>query len=171
MNKSKEYISNYHSPLGSLQIKSDGENITGIDFLDTNNQAPVVEDENEPSVISECKTQLTEYFNRERKEFTVKIKPEGSAFEKRVWTKVSAVPFGQVDSYSSIAKLVGNVNSSRVVVNANRRNRIPVIIPCHRIISMDGKLTGYAGGLWRKKWLLEFEKTQRQQWIFNPTDI
>ena len=102
--------------------------------------------------------QLTEYFNGLRKEFNLPLHTPGTEFQLKVWNELQKIPFGATRSYKSQALSLGQVSAVRAVANANGMNRISIIIPCHRVIGEDGSLTGYGGGLNRKKWLLDFEK-------------
>ncbi|MDC7220684.1 MAG: methylated-DNA--[protein]-cysteine S-methyltransferase [Spirochaetales bacterium] len=109
-------------------------------------------------VLEEMKSQLDQYFKGERKEFTLPLIYRGTPFEERVWTELLQVPYGTTRSYGEQAVRLGDIKAVRAVAGANSRNRIAIIIPCHRIIGKKGKLTGYAGGLDRKARLLEWEK-------------
>ncbi len=104
--------------------------------------------------------QLEEYFAGTRTVFELKVAPVGTDFEKRVWKDLVGIPFGATDTYGAIANRLGDSGASRAVGVANARNPIAIIIPCHRVIGADGDLTGYAGGLHRKRWLLEHESGQ-----------
>jgi AraC family transcriptional regulator, regulatory protein of adaptative response / methylated-DNA-[protein]-cysteine methyltransferase len=102
--------------------------------------------------------QLDEYFKGKRKEFTVPLVTPGTAFQQAVWKELQKIPFGSTRSYQSQAEILKRPEAVRAVANANGTNRISIVIPCHRVIGSDGKLTGYGGGLKRKKWLLDHEK-------------
>lgn len=147
----------YSSPIGLMKIDSDDQFVTSIHFLD---EAP---DENVQyqanDLVQDCIVQLREYFEGKRKEFDLPLKPSGTEFQQHVWSKVSDIPYGETTSYGLIAKLLGDNKLSRAVGLANGANPIPIIIPCHRVIGNDGNLTGYAGGLDRKKWLLNHEQS------------
>jgi AraC family transcriptional regulator of adaptative response/methylated-DNA-[protein]-cysteine methyltransferase len=106
-------------------------------------------------------SQLSEYFEGKRKEFTVPLFPIGSAFQKSVWKALSQIPIGKTKSYKEQATLIGKPEAIRAVANANGMNRISILIPCHRVIGSDGQLTGYGGGLWRKQYLLELEQRHK----------
>jgi methylated-DNA-[protein]-cysteine S-methyltransferase len=143
----------YTSPLGVIEIKGTEKDITSVGF---------VEDERAsgntfPGVLLQCKKELDEYFNGLRKDFTVPLNPAGTDFQKTVWAELLKIDFGTTTSYMAIAKKLNNPGAVRAVGLANGKNPIGVIIPCHRVIGEDGSLTGYAGGLWRKKWLLDHE--------------
>ncbi len=104
------------------------------------------------------KKELEEYFARSRKVFTVSLDIPGSDFQIKVWEQILLIPYGKTISYKGQAEAMGNVDAVRAVAHANGQNRVSIVIPCHRIIGSNGKLVGYGGGLWRKKWLLDFEK-------------
>lgn len=109
-------------------------------------------------LLESLEDQLDEYFDGARRTFDVPLKLEGSAFQTRVWAALQNVPFGETKTYAQIARTIGRPSASRVVGRANGDNRIAILIPCHRVVGQNGKLTGYGGGLWRKKWLLEHER-------------
>jgi methylated-DNA-[protein]-cysteine S-methyltransferase len=143
----------YISPIGLIKITGNENGIHSVDFTDE--QAS--KDSQSHPVLDECVLQLDEYFKGKRKEFTVKLNPEGTEFQKKVWNKLLEIPFGRTISYMELAKSLGDVKAIRAVGTANGKNKIAIIIPCHRVIGSNGKLTGYAGGLWRKEWLLKHE--------------
>ena len=143
----------YNSPIGMIKITGSENGIRSVDFVDE--QAP--KDSQSHPILDECVLQFDEYFKGERKEFTVKLNPEGTEFQKIVWNKLLKIPFGRTVSYMELAKAIGDVKAIRAVGAANGKNKIAIIIPCHRVIGSNGKLTGYAGGLWRKEWLLKHE--------------
>ena len=142
------------SPIGVLMLGSDEWQLKSISFdaEDTGDESYL------PDILIAAEKQLEEYFSGSRKVFDLPIDPEGTEFQKSVWEKVAGVSFGTTKSYVEIAREVKSENSSRAVGMANGKNPIPIIIPCHRIIGHNGKLTGYAGGLERKKWLLLHEQ-------------
>lgn len=115
-----------------------------------------------PNCLVECKTQLEEYFTGKRKKFDLKLNPKGTDFQKRVWNELLKIPFGKTTSYLKLSKKLGDVKAIRAVGGANGKNKIAIVIPCHRVIGSNGKLVGYAGGLWRKQWLLDHEKASFQ---------
>ncbi|MDD3720893.1 MAG: methylated-DNA--[protein]-cysteine S-methyltransferase [Lutibacter sp.] len=119
-----------------------------------------------PEILQDCVQQLTDYFNGTRKQFNLKLNPEGTDFQKRVWKELLNVPYGKTRTYLEQSKQLGDVKAIRAVASANGKNPIWIIIPCHRIIGSDGSLTGYAGGIWRKKWLLEHENPSTQKSLF-----
>ena len=111
---------------------------------------------NNATVVEACK-QLHEYLSGKRQAFTIPVNPQGTIFQKEVWQALQAIPYGETRTYIEIASLVGRPTAYRAVGQANNRNPIPIVIPCHRVIGSDGSLTGYAGGLQFKKFLLELE--------------
>ena len=149
-------ITFYDSPVGPLRIESDGESIKVCAFAQT------FENTNcECPVIAECVNELEAYFAGTLTEFNVKLKPAGTDFQKRVWDALRKIPYGETASYKKIAEAVGNPKACRAVGSANHENPIVILIPCHRVVGSDGKLTGYGGGLDKKKFLLDREKRKR----------
>jgi len=148
------YYKTMDSPVGVLMLGSDEWQLKSISFdaEDTGDESYL------PGILITAEKQLEEYFSGSRKVFDLPIDPEGTEFQKSVWEKVAGVSFGTTKSYVEIAREVKSENSSRAVGMANGKNPLPIIIPCHRIIGHNGKLTGYAGGLERKKWLLLHEQ-------------
>jgi len=112
-------------------------------------------------LLDQLESQLTEYFNGKIKEFTIPLDVKGTPFQKMVWEELQTIPYGETRSYREQAINLGKPNSIRAVANANGMNRIAIIIPCHRVIGSDGKMVGYGGGVWRKQWLLNFEKSNK----------
>jgi methylated-DNA-[protein]-cysteine S-methyltransferase len=149
-----KYISYLKTPIGQLKIEADENCVNSILFVFNNTE---MEAENSNEVIEKCKTELNEYFAGERKQFDVNIFQKGTDFQKRVWNELIKIPFGKTVSYNYIAEKVGGKNMMRAVGSANGKNQISIIVPCHRVIGSDGSLTGYAGGMWRKDWLLKHE--------------
>lgn len=161
----KELFSYYiETPIGCLYLQSDDEFLLSVSFADktgTNSNF-------QPEILKQAILQLKEYFNGSRKVFDLKLAPEGTEFQKKVWMFVQDVKFGQTESYLYIAIKTGSDKNTRAVGMANGKNPIPIIIPCHRIIGTNKKLTGYAGGLERKRWLLghELQHTPNKQLLF-----
>lgn len=144
----------YQSPTGRIEIKGNDLGIASVSFI--NDDAPLT-DEAEHAILNECKEQLHEYFGGQRKTFSVRLNPKGTEFQDRVWNTLLTIPFGKTASYLNVAEKVADRNATRAVGNANGCNPIAIIIPCHRVIGKNGNLTGYAGELWRKQWLLKHE--------------
>lgn len=147
----------YASPLGIIEIKGNEEGIFSVLFVERQ-QVEFYQQADTFAILINCFTQLDEYFKGERLEFSVPFIIEGTAFQQSVWQALTTVPYGKTASYKEIAILVGNEKAVRAVGTTNSKNLISIIVPCHRIIGANGKLTGYAGGLWRKEWLLEHEQ-------------
>ena len=144
----------YNSPIGLIEISGTENSITSLYFIDQEFNPDLKSN----PYIEKCVEQLDEYFNGKRKIFELNIQLEGSVFQKKVWNELLKIPFGETRSYMEITKLLGDLKAIRAVANANGQNKISIIIPCHRVIGSDGSLTGYGGGLWRKKWLLDHEQ-------------
>lgn len=141
------------SPVGPIQIEGTENYISKVNFVaETKDDSPEL-----PVVIKECKTQLEEYFAGGRKVFSVKLSQQGTAFQQRVWDELMNIPFGKTISYLQLAKNLGDAKCIRAAGTANGHNNIAIIVPCHRVIGSNGTLVGYAGGLDKKKWLLDFE--------------
>jgi methylated-DNA-[protein]-cysteine S-methyltransferase len=142
------------SPINGLRLHSHAGLLTAIDF-DAEPRGTRVDD----PVLDEAERQLTEYFAGERTEFDLPLASEGSEFQKKVWAELRRIPYGETATYGDIARRLGyEPVISRAVGVANASNRLPIVVPCHRVIGSDGKLTGYAGGIDRKRALLELEQ-------------
>ncbi|MFC4722951.1 methylated-DNA--[protein]-cysteine S-methyltransferase [Geojedonia litorea] len=150
------------SPLGYTKIEGDENGITSIIVLNSEeNETDII-----PESLEDCVQQLNEYFEGSRKNFDLILNPDGTDFQKNVWKALQGIPFGKTITYLELSKQLGDVKAIRAVANANGKNPIWIIIPCHRIIGSDGSLTGYAGGLYRKQWLLEHESPFKQGSLF-----
>jgi methylated-DNA-[protein]-cysteine S-methyltransferase len=152
----EEYTIYYHSPVGQLKITGTEHFITEIAFHDRSKK-PEGNKKNLPPMIITCVEQLIQYFNGDRRKFELPLNQEGTAFQKGVWTELMGIPYGKTISYLELARRTGDTKATRAVANANGKNNIAIIIPCHRVIGSNKELVGYGGGLWRKKWLLEHE--------------
>ena len=155
-------ITYYKTPIGTARIVGDESGISSVSVVDSEQESSEVI----PEPLQECVRQLDEYFNKERKVFSLKLNPEGTDFQKSVWEELQRIPYGEKRSYLQQAEKMGDPKAIRAVANANAKNPLWIIVPCHRIIGSDGSLTGYAGGLWRKRWLLEHENPPQQQSLF-----
>jgi methylated-DNA-[protein]-cysteine S-methyltransferase len=148
------------SPIGPLLLMSDGERVTGLhtenDRYKPRIQPDWIEDAG-AKPFDQVRAELDEYFAGRRREFTLPLNPQGTEFQRRVWEQLCAIPFGETISYGELARRIGNRNASRAVGLANSRNPISIVVPCHRVIGADNSLTGYAGGLDRKRALLDHE--------------
>ncbi|MDH3797478.1 MAG: methylated-DNA--[protein]-cysteine S-methyltransferase [Desulfobacterales bacterium] len=149
------YTACYRSEIGPFEIVGNQKGILTISF----NKAPSVINRNLPACLQECMQQMDEYFKGQRRKFNVPLLLKGTDFQKAVWRQLQKIPFGQTASYGDVARAVGSPRAFRAVGNANNKNPIPLIIPCHRVIGSDGKLVGFGGGIWRKEWLLEHEQS------------
>lgn len=150
------------SPLGHIKIEGDEQGIIAIIFIESSEIIdPVI-----PEILEDIVYQLKEYFKGERNTFDIPLNPQGTNFQKKVWRQLQEIPFGKTVSYMDMAKELGDPKVIRAAASANGKNPISIIIPCHRVIGSDGSLTGYAGGLHRKKWLLAHESPVTQTSLF-----
>jgi methylated-DNA-[protein]-cysteine S-methyltransferase len=155
------FFSYFESPVGTLLLAGDGSGLRQIVFPAGGRPAPADKAwTNESSALSEPVRQLRAYFGGEIEEFDLSLAPEGTPFQQKVWHELCRIPYGETISYGELARRIGNPNASRAVGLANGSNPIPIIIPCHRVIGSNGKLTGYGGGLPIKEKLLALEKRQ-----------
>ncbi|MFZ9388451.1 MAG: methylated-DNA--[protein]-cysteine S-methyltransferase [Chitinophagaceae bacterium] len=151
-----QYSTYYHSPLGLLKITGTDGYISEVGFHDTS-QKPEGRKKNMPPLVIQCIEQLIQYFNGERRQFELPLNQPGTPFQQGVWNELQQIPFGRTINYLELARRTGDPKATRAVANANSKNHIAIIVPCHRVIGSNRELVGYAGGLWRKKWLLEWE--------------
>lgn len=149
----KTHIKYLHTPIGWLKLQSTKNALIAISFTEKEGESS----EFIPPVLNDTLNQLQEYFEGTRNKFDVKLLPSGTVFQQKTWDYVSEVEFGTTVSYLDIAIKTGSNKNTRAVGLANGKNPIPIIIPCHRVIGSNGKLTGYAGGLEKKRWLLHHE--------------
>jgi methylated-DNA-[protein]-cysteine S-methyltransferase len=150
------YYTYYESPIGLLKIGATEHYVAELSFVD--NQDQIIHGEPGISeVIHQCTEELIEFFAGRRKVFTIPVHQEGTEFQKKVWSELLEIPFGKTISYLDLAKRLGDAKAIRAVANTNGKNKITIIVPCHRVIGSDKSLVGYSGGLWRKKWLLQHE--------------
>jgi methylated-DNA-[protein]-cysteine S-methyltransferase len=152
----------YQSPVGILEIQSNGNAISAILFVNSWKGTKLIEDELNFSTptsaaIKKCIQQLDEYFAGSRISFDIDTLQAGTDFQQTVWKELCNIPYGRTISYLELSKRIGNVKAIRAVGTANGNNSISIIVPCHRVIGTNGDLVGYGGDLWRKKWLLEHE--------------
>lgn len=156
-----EHIDFFNSPLGFIEIKATAKGISSLVFCEEKKER-----QGRSQLIENSLSQLDEYFSGNRKEFELPLDLKGTDFQQNIWELLSAIPFGKTVSYLNLAKKYGDTNAIRAVGSANGKNPISIIVPCHRVIGSDGSLTGYAGGLWRKKWLLALESKYTQLELF-----
>lgn len=150
------------TPLGHAKIVGNENGITSVSILDTQEELSATI----PEALLDCVIQLKEYFNEKRKTFDLKLNPEGTTFQKKVWNQLETIPYGKSISYLQLSKQLGDVKAIRAAASANGKNPLWIIVPCHRVIGSNGSLTGYAGGLHRKQWLLNHESDYKQQSLF-----
>jgi methylated-DNA-[protein]-cysteine S-methyltransferase len=149
------------SPIGELLLVGDGESLNGLYMLPDQRHGPAIRAEwrSDPGLFREAKSQLAAYFAGELRSFDLPLAPRGTPFQLAVWRGLTTIPYGCTTSYGALAAAVGRPTASRAVGMANGRNPISVVIPCHRVIGADGSLTGYGGGLDRKRHLLSLERS------------
>ena len=150
------------TPLGSCRIEGDDNGIAVVSILDEVVSTTV----KIPAVIQAAVQQLDEYFKGDRKQFDLKLNPQGTPFQQKVWKLLLEIPYGTTTTYAKQALALGDIKAIRAMASANGKNPLWVIVPCHRVIGTDGSLTGYAGGIHRKKWLLEHESNCEQLQLF-----
>ena len=149
------------TPLGTTTITGDIYGVSSVSVSDESLDETVI-----PQPLEACVKQLREYFEGTRQDFELKLNPQGTTFQKKVWNALLNIPFGKTKTYLELSKMLGDVKAIRAVAAANGKNPLWIIIPCHRIIGSDGSLVGYAGGLGRKKWLLNHESAAKQVSLF-----
>ena len=150
------------TPLGIARLEGDEAGLASITVLDEQEVPTAVL----PEVLEDTAYQLREYFDGKRKVFDLELNPQGTDFQKRVWDALLQIPYGKTISYLELSKKLGDIKAIRAVAAANGKNPLWIVVPCHRVIGTDGSLTGYAGGLHRKKWLLAHENPVKQQTLF-----
>jgi methylated-DNA-[protein]-cysteine S-methyltransferase len=146
----------YESPIGMLQIAGTEHYIAEISFVDDQQQLS----HGEPGItelMHQCTEELIEFFNGKRKVFDLPVHQDGTDFQQRVWSELLQIPFGKTISYLDLSKRIGDPKAIRAAASTNGKNKLAIIVPCHRVIGSNQSLTGYSGGLWRKKWLLQHE--------------
>lgn len=147
------YTAYYASPIGLLKLQCSDKFIKTVCFSDA--EGEIQNDKHK--LLQACAKQLEEYFAGKRKQFTLPLNQDGTEFQTKVWDLLYKIPYGKTMSYNDLAKQYGDIKAIRAVASANAKNNIAIIVPCHRVIGSDHSLVGYAGGLWRKKWLLDHE--------------
>lgn len=149
------------SPLGITTIIGDENGVSVISVTKEGELSAEI-----PEVLQEAVRQLQEYFEGKRTDFTFRLNPKGTDFQQKVWKSLLEIPYGKTVSYMDQTKKLGDIKAIRAVASANGKNPLWIVVPCHRVIGTNGSLTGYAGGIWRKKWLLEHENPTQQQSLF-----
>ncbi|WP_299012591.1 methylated-DNA--[protein]-cysteine S-methyltransferase [uncultured Polaribacter sp.] len=154
------------TPIGIAKIIGDKNGIQSVSILDEEQVSAEELNKSVPYCLQDCVVQLDEYFNKKRASFNLTVNPKGTAFQIKVWRQLLKIPYGKTTTYLAQSKALGDVKAIRAVATANGKNPLWIIIPCHRVIGSDGSLTGYAGEIWRKKWLLALENPVKQQTLF-----
>ena len=154
------------TPIGIAKISGDKNGIQSISVLDEDSVSDEILTISTPFCLQECVVQLEEYFKGNRDHFNLTVNPKGTAFQIKVWKALLKIKYGKTKSYLEQSKALGDIKAIRAVATANGKNPLWIVIPCHRVIGTDGSLTGYAGGIWRKKWLLAHENPVKQQSLF-----
>lgn len=149
----QKYYYYYDSPIGILEIGTTEDELISILYVDEKRK-----NTEQPEILKETIKQIQEYFNGTRKEFDIKFKLKGTEFQEKVWNALTDIPYGDTVSYKYIAIKIGNEKAVRAVGNTNGRNIINIVVPCHRVIGANKRLTGYGGGLDKKSWLLKHEE-------------
>jgi len=159
------FTAHLESPIGWVEIQAVRQGILSLNFVEkvAPGRRPGVDASGRPEVLKAGLAQIGEYFRGARTSFSLPLALEGTDFQMSVWKALLRVPYGETASYRDLAAAVGNAKATRAVGGANHRNPVSIIVPCHRVIGSDGRLTGYGGGLWRKEWLLEHERKRARR--------
>ncbi len=159
MHESGVSIAYFESPIGTIEVRGTEAGVSDLNFVKTKGSRRVGASRKDlPAPLADALAQLEEYFLGKRRVFTVKLDLGGTEFQRRVWKELLAVGFGRTTTYKAIAETIGRPAATRAVGGANHSNPVSIIVPCHRVVGSDGRLTGYGGGLWRKEWLLRHEQ-------------
>ncbi|HVY26016.1 MAG TPA: methylated-DNA--[protein]-cysteine S-methyltransferase [Polyangiaceae bacterium] len=159
MMREAAYFSELDSPVGMLLLIGNGEALSGLYMQEQRHRPPLPQGcERNDRLFRDVREQLQAYFAGKLQQFDVSLASDGSPFQRTVWKALCKIPFGETESYGGLARRIGNPAASRAVGLANGKNPIGIIVPCHRVVGANGSLTGYGGGIERKKWLLEHER-------------
>lgn len=166
------YYSLMPSPVGELMLVADGDRLTGLYMQKHLHWSGLQPDwRRDDKRLRQARTQLRAYFAEELRQFELPLQPQGTEFQQRVWSELLNIPYGDTISYGELALRIGQPTASRAVGLANGRNPISIIVPCHRVVGANGSLTGYGGGLARKRWLLDHERGVPRSWLaLNPIE-
>lgn len=162
----KTEITFQKTPIGIAKIIGDKNGIQSISVLDENEVSETELSKSVAYCLQDCVIQLEEYFSGKRASFNLTVNPKGTEFQIKVWKELLKIPYGKTKTYLEQSKALGDLKAIRAVATANGKNPLWIVIPCHRVIGSNGSLTGYAGGIWRKKWLLALENPIKQQTLF-----
>lgn len=154
------------TPIGIAKITGDKNGIQSISVLDDDTVSEQELKASVPECLQDCVVQLDEYFKGKRASFNLTVNPKGTKFQLKVWKSLLKIKYGKTTNYLAQSESLGDAKAIRAVATANGKNSLWIVIPCHRVIGSDGSLTGYAGGLWRKEWLLNHENPLKQQSLF-----
>lgn len=156
-----DFLATYQSPVGNLKMQANTHAITALLFEKGSKPSgigwQVQNNHFENNLLNDCSRQLDEYFSGARRDFELSLYQDGTSFQQNVWKELLNIKYGKTISYLELSKRIGDVKAIRAVGTTNGKNQIAIIVPCHRVIGSNGELTGYAGELWRKKWLLDHE--------------
>ena len=144
------------SPIGPLTLVADGTALAGL-YMAEHRHRPAIDGQRDDTVLPDAQEQLAAYFRRDLKEFDLELRVVGTAFQQEVWAALRTIPYGESWSYGQLAAHIGRPLASRAVGLANGRNPVSIVVPCHRVVGSNGLLTGYGGGIERKRWLLDHE--------------
>ena len=147
----------YQSPIGLIKISGNESFISEVIFIDNIQKPPASQKKQIPTLVIHAIEQLIQYFNSDRRVFDLPLQQTGTPFQQSVWYELQNIPFGKTISYLELSRRLGDTKAIRAAASANGKNNICIIVPCHRVIGSNNDLIGYAGGLWRKKWLLDME--------------
>ena len=153
----------YPSPIGNILIECTHDLVTALLFEkksgeQQSKEVVIKEPPSQHALLNKCLLQLHEYFEGSRKEFDLPVQQNGTVFQQKIWTALMQIPYGKTISYLELSKRTGDIKAIRAVGTTNGKNQLSIVVPCHRVIGSNGDLTGYSGGLWRKRWLLEHER-------------
>ncbi|WP_207493202.1 methylated-DNA--[protein]-cysteine S-methyltransferase [Aridibaculum aurantiacum] len=148
------YLTYYQSPIGLLRIAATEHFVQEVTFVDNEDD---LQPPNDHPILHTCLEEIIEYFNGHRRSFTIPVHQLGTEFQIKVWAHLMNINFGKTISYTELARRMGDVKTIRAAASSNGKNKVCIIIPCHRVIGSNQSLVGYVGGLWRKKWLLDHE--------------
>lgn len=162
MSDQRLYFQYLDSPLGEIELTSNSIHLLSVLFVKNGKQILEKQPVAFSAINEKAKEQLQAYFDKKLTVFDLPLSPPGTDFQKSVWKELQKIPFGQTISYLTLSKMIGDPDAIRAAAAANGKNPIVIIIPCHRVIGSDGKLVGYSGELWRKKWLLDHESNQEK---------
>jgi methylated-DNA-[protein]-cysteine S-methyltransferase len=149
-------VTYYASPLGRMRISGNDQFISEVHFMDEGEEATGQSDQPGPLLI-QCVEEIIQYFQGQRRQFDFPVSQQGTSFQQKVWGELTGIAFGKTLSYLDLARRLGDPKVIRAAASANGKNKLAIVVPCHRVIGSNQQLVGYAAGIWRKKWLLQHE--------------